>query len=80
MAKEIKKSSKKDELDIPTGVILILIGVAFALVMFIIIQMHAPTEKIQLCNDGWSKQEKDGRMYETYIPENDTCKQRSQSK
>lgn len=79
-AKETKKTSKKEELDIPTGVILILIGVAFALVMFIIIQMHAPTEKIQLCNDGWSRQEKDGRMYETYIPENDTCKQRGQSK
>ena len=74
MAKEIKKLSKKDELDIPTGVILILIGVAFALVMFIVIQMHTPTEKIQLCNDGWSRQEKDGRIYETYLPENDTCK------
>lgn len=80
MVKEIKKSHKIDELDIPTGVILILIGVAFAIVMVIIIQMHAPTEKIQLCNDGWSRQEKDGRIYETYIPENDTCSKRNQSK
>lgn len=77
--KDTKKSIKRRE-DILTGVVLILIGVAFAIVMVIIIQMHAPTEKIQLCNDGWSKQEKDGRVYETYVPENDTCKQRSQSK
>ena len=38
-AKETKKTSKKEELDIPTGVILILIGVAFAIVMFIIMQL-----------------------------------------
>lgn len=74
MAKEIKKSSKKEELDIPTGVILILIGVAFAIVMVIIIQMHAPVQKQTLCNDGWSRETKDGRMYETYVPELDTCK------
>lgn len=80
MSKEIKKPSKKEELDIPTGVILILIGAAFAIVMVIVIQMHAPTEKIQLCSDGWSRQVKDGRIYETYLPENDTCKQRSESK
>ena len=78
-AKNDKKSIKKRE-DILTGVVLILIGAAFAIVMVIIIQIHAPTEKIQLCNDGWSKQEKDGRIYETYLPENDTCKQRSESK
>ena len=78
-AKDGKQSHIKKE-DILSGVVLILIGAAFAIVMFIIIQMHAPTEKIQLCNDGWSKQEKDGRVYETYVPENDTCKQRSQSK
>lgn len=78
-AKTTKKSTKNRE-DILTGVVLILIGAAFAIVMFITIQMHAPTEKIQLCNDGWSRQEKDGRIYETYIPENDTCRQRSESK
>ena len=78
-AKDIKKNIKNRE-DILTGVVLILIGAAFAIVMVIVIQMHAPTEKIQLCNDGWSRQEKDGRIYETYLPENDTCKKRSESK
>ncbi len=78
-SKDTEKSIKNRE-DILTGVVLILIGAAFAVVMFIILQMHAPTEKIQLCDDGWSKQEKDGRIYETYIPENDTCKKRSESK
>lgn len=78
-AKDTKKSIKNRE-DILTGVVLILIGAAFAVVMFIILQMHAPTEKIQLCEDGWSRQEENGRIYETYIPENDTCRQRNQSK
>ena len=79
MNKTNKKKTKTRE-DIITGVILILIGAAFAIVMFITIQMHTPTEKIQLCGDGWSREEKDGRIYETYIPENDTCRQRNQSK
>lgn len=78
-SKDTKKSIKNRE-DILTGVVLILIGAAFAVVMFIILQMHAPTEKIELCKDGWSRQEENGRIYETYIPENDTCRQRSQSK
>lgn len=66
--------------DIVTWVVMVLVGAAFAIVMFIAIQMHTPGEKIQLCSDGWSRQENDGRIYETYIPENDTCKQRSESK
>lgn len=78
-AKDIKKSIKNRE-DILTVVVLILIGAAFAVVMFIILQMHAPTEKIELCQDGWSRQEENGRIFETYIPENDTCKKRSESK
>ena len=78
-SKDTKKSITNRE-DILTGVVFILIGAAFAVVMFIILQMHAPTEKIELCKDGWSKQEENGRIYETYIPENDTCRQRSQSK
>lgn len=78
-AKDGKLSHIKKE-DILSGVVLILIGAAFAIVMFITIQIHTPTEKIQLCNDGWSRQEQDGRIYETYIPENDTCKKRSELK
>lgn len=61
--------------DIITRVIMILIGVAIAVIGFILIQMHAPAkQKVQLCNDGWSYEENDGRIYETYIPENDTCR------
>lgn len=78
-AKGGKLSHIKKE-DILSGVVLILIGAALAIVMVIVIQMHAPTEKIELCQDGWSRQEENGRIFETYIPENDTCKKRSQSK
>ena len=75
-----KKHSKLEVADIPTGVVFVLIGAALAILMVILIQVHTPKEKIQLCNDGWSRQEENGRIYETYIPENDTCKQRSDSK
>lgn len=60
---------------IVTGVVLILFGAAVAVVGFILIQMHTPAkEKVQLCNDGWSYETKDGRIVETYVPELDTCK------
>lgn len=61
--------------DIFTGVLFVLVGAAVAVVGFILIQMHTPAkEKVQLCNDGWSYENKDGRIYETYVPELDTCK------
>ena len=61
--------------DIVTGVVLILIGVAFAVVGFILIQLHTPAkQKIEGCNDGWSYETIDGKIVETYIPVNDTCK------
>lgn len=78
--KPAKKQSKYTRIDIITGVIFILMGAAFTVVLSIIIQSRAPKEKIELCKDGWSREEKDGRIYETYIPENDTCKKRSESK
>ena len=44
-------------------------GAALTVVLSIIIQSRAPKEKIELCKDGWSREEKDGRIYETYIPD-----------
>lgn len=78
--KPAKKQSKYTRIDIITGVIFILMGAALTVVLSIIIQSRAPKEKIELCKDGWSREEKDGRIYETYIPENDTCRQRSENK
>lgn len=58
------------------GVIWILIGVAMAIVFLIIIMMHTPVQQVESCKDGWSTQEKDGKVYKTYIEESDTCKDR----
>lgn len=65
--------------DIITGVILILIGAAIATLAFVLIQVHSPAEKspaekVTLCNDGWTREEVDGKIVETYLPAEDTCK------
>lgn len=61
--------------DILTCALLILIGVAMAIVAFVLIEVHQPPRKtVKTCNDGWSIQEENGKIYESYIPENDTCK------
>lgn len=60
--------------DIVTGVILILIGVAMAILTFVFIQVHSPAKKVQLCNDGWTRETVDGKIVETYLPDEDTCK------
>lgn len=60
--------------DIITGVIFILIGVAIATLAFVLIQIHSPAKKIELCNDGWTREEVDGKIVETYLPAEDTCK------
>lgn len=57
-----------------TGVVLVLIGVAIAVVAVILIQIHSPAPQIKLCNDGWTRQEIDGKIVETYLPAEDTCK------
>ena len=60
--------------DIITGVIFILIGVAIATLAFVLIQIHSPAKKVELCNDGWTREEVDGKIVETYLPAEDTCK------
>lgn len=37
------------------------------------IKKPAPVTK-KICNDGWTYEEKDGKIVETYLPANDTCK------
>lgn len=64
-----------NKMDIATGVIIMLIGMAVATLGFILIQVHTPAkQKIEGCNDGWSYETIDGKIVETYIPVNDTCK------
>lgn len=61
--------------DIFTGVLFVLVGAAAAIVGFILIQISVPVkEKVELCKDGWSYQNKDGRIQEVYNPEEDTCR------
>lgn len=75
-AKKTDKKKKRQVLDIPTGVVIMLFGAAAAILMVIIIWMHTPTEQSATCKDGWSFETKDGKIVKTYIPENDTCKNR----
>ena len=67
----MKKKIDKD--NILTALICMLIGVALAMVMVIIIELHKPIKAVKDCNDGWSTQYEDGKIYKTYIPESDTC-------
>ncbi len=56
-------------------VIIILIIAVIVSLGFMISQILKPaTKKLELCNDGWSYQNEDGKIYETYVPELDTCK------
>lgn len=73
---KIKK--KKEILDIPTGVLLLLIGAALAIIMVIFIQLHAPSQPVQTCSDGWSYETEDGKIIKTYVAERDTCSKKEQ--
>lgn len=69
----MKKPLDKDK--VFTCVLCILLGVALSVLLCIIIAIHSPAQKkVELCNDGWTREEKGGRIYETYLEENDTCK------
>lgn len=59
--------------DILTALILVFIGAAIAMVMAVIIEAHKPPTR-HVCNDGWTREEVDGKIVETYLPDNDTCK------
>ena len=75
--KKYQQIKKKEPLDIPTGVVIMLFGAAAAIVMLLIVWMHTPSEQPATCKDGWSFETKDGKIVKTYVPENDTCKQRN---
>lgn len=57
-----------------TAVLLLFLGAAIATLICVLIAAHQPTQKVTLCNDGWTRETRDGQIYETYLPENDTCK------
>ncbi len=61
------------KIDALTALTLILIGGAFATLMFVIISLHQPAP-VEKCKDGWSTQTENGVVYKTYIPELDECK------
>lgn len=65
-----------------TSVLCALIGAALAIIMMIVLFSIQPLrpKKVHLCNDGWSYQTKDGKLYETYVEELDTCKEAKNEK
>lgn len=52
----------------------VLVGAVLATILCIIIELHQPTKPVKNCNDGWSTQVEDGKVYRTYLPAEDTCK------
>lgn len=60
--------------NILTALICVLIGVVLAMAVVALIELHQPAKTVKNCNDGWSTQYEDGKIYKTYIPVNDTCK------
>lgn len=62
-----------EKYDLLTVAIIFLIGVAVAIVVAVLISAHKPIQYKAKCNDGWSTQEKDGKVYRTYVPAMDDC-------
>lgn len=67
----MKKKIDKD--NVLTALICVFIGVAIAMIIVILIELHQPAKVVKNCNDGWSTQYEGDKIYKTYIPENDTC-------
>lgn len=54
-------------------IIPLIAAVIAALAVVLVIQASQPAPRV-LCNDGWTRGTIDGKIVETYLPENDTCK------
>lgn len=52
-----------------------LVGMLVMTLFYILVEVKKPATTIKkVCNDGWTYEEKDGKIVETYVPELDTCK------